>query len=97
LTRLTTNPDCSSRFSTLQSAHLPVRGQPAAVGAPVVAASGGDAFTTRDVVAVEDADPALSDDGRVQAARAAEASTSRTGSFLMELKDRRTAQAMLPR
>jgi len=26
-TRLTTNPDCESRFSTLQSAHSPVRGQ----------------------------------------------------------------------
>ena len=94
--RLTTKPDCSSLFSTLQSAHWPVRGQPTAVGAPTVAASGADNLTPLVIVAVEDADPALSDEGRVHAAKAAEASTIRTGSFLIELKDRRTGRAMRP-
>jgi len=75
---------------------LPVRWHPAAAGAPVVPASLGDALTRVDVVAVEDADPALSDEGRVHAASAPEASTSRTGNFLMELKDRRTGRAMRP-
>ena len=93
MTRLTTKPDCSSRFSTLQSAHWPVRGQTAEVGAPVVPASGVDGLTTSAVVAVEDAVGALSDAERVHAARGTEASRSRPGSFFIKFKDRASARA----
>ena len=93
MTRLTTNPDCASRLSTLHSAHLPVRGQPPPIGALVIATAGRDAVTPLNAVAVEEAVPALSEEDRVHAARTAEASRTRPGRIFIESKDRAGDQA----
>src|SRR5258706_3841607 len=87
-TRLTTTPDCMSRFSTLQSAQLPVRGQPGLIDAALPATAGAAAAASIDVIGVEEAVPAFSDDDRVHAARAAEASMSQPGNSVIGFKDR---------
>jgi hypothetical protein len=83
LIRLTTNPDCPSRLSTLQSAHKPVRGQSELVGVLVAVFWGRGALTSMAAVAVA-LSAASSREERVQATRAVEASRIRAKRFLIE-------------
>jgi outer membrane lipoprotein SlyB len=92
-TRLTTNPDCTSRFSTLHSAHLPVRGQPPLGGATLPATIGRAVDTLEEMVAVEEVVPAPSEEDPVHAARVAEASMSQPGKSFIGIKDRAGPQA----
>jgi hypothetical protein len=65
--RLTTKPDCSSRFSTLHNAQSPVRGHSDPVGALLLAAiTDGAVLPTEEVVAVDEADPLGAGDDRLQ-------------------------------
>jgi len=89
-----TNPDCTSRRSTLQSAHRPVRGHTGAaadeapalasavVGAPVGAA---ETLPTDTVTGVEEAIPESSEAPRVHAIAAAPISRNIQGNFVIDL------------
>ena len=90
---LTTNPDCSSRFSTLQSAHSPVRGQSGPAGVLEAATFGLDALTAAVVVALDEPVPAFSDEEREHPDSAADATITKAVIFLIEIKDRDSAQA----
>ena len=81
--RLTTNPDCPSRLSTLQSAHKPVRGQSELVGVLVALLWERGALTSMAAVAVA-LSAASSREERAQAAKAVEATRLRPKRFLIE-------------
>src|SRR5215210_3264874 len=85
LTRRTTNPDCPSRVSTLQSAHLPVRGQVDLRGVLLPAAAGESAPSLA-IVELEAAESAGCREERPHAKRAAKASRNALRRFVIEIQ-----------
>jgi hypothetical protein len=90
---LTTKPDCTRRVSTLQSAHIPVRGQADRFGVLEAATPAARAPTSAEVVEAKAAVSAFSEEEREHADRAAGASTRTTAKLFMETKDRDSDQA----
>jgi hypothetical protein len=78
--RRTTNPDCSSRLSTLQRAQRPVRGQLARLLALVIADPGRVALSD---LGVEEACPTRSESECVHPANAVVATVSSRPNFLI--------------
>ena len=73
-----------SRVSTLQGAHIPVRGHAGLFAVLLVVVRGRESLTPSNVVAAEDAESARAGEERLHAARAAKASSIGPGKFVIE-------------
>ena len=84
-TRLTTNPDCERRFSTLHSAHIPVRGQVGAARTLSGEVGAGEALTALEAIVLE-VESVPPDELREHAVRPANASNCSKANFVIEIE-----------
>ena len=84
MTRLTTKPDWMSLVSTLQGAHVPVRGHVERCAVLLLVFWGRESLTAFDAVGTAEPESMRSGEERLHAVRTAKATRNGAGKFVIE-------------